>query len=126
MLISNSDDNISYRFRLIAQHQQEQLMDPDEMWVHYLQDHRDLIKENSTKVAVNETNMNLYRYRPRKFIAAAGVQEELELAFLVVNRIGNAINFTEKNYEYVYIPDYNYIYDLRRMYMTLKYQEEDL
>lgn len=126
MLISNSNDNISYRYQLIAQHNQEQLMDPSEEWVHYLQDHRELIKEHSTKIAVNETNMNLYRYRPRKFLAAAGTQEELELAFVVVNRIGDNMSFTEQNYEYVYVPEYNYIFDLRRMYVTLKYQEEDL
>lgn len=126
MITSNSDDNISYQVQLIVQSDYEQLNDPDYEWIHFLQDHRDLIRSNSRVVEVNETNMTLYRYRPRKFLANNESKEELELAFRVVNRIGDDMSFTEKNYQYVYIPTYTYIFELRRRYVTLKYQEDEL
>lgn len=126
MLISSSDNNLSYQYQLLAQSDAEALNDPDYEWIHYLQDHRELMRENSTVIAINETNMTLYRYRPRKFLDNVGAKEELEVAFRVVNRIGSDMEFSEYYYDSVYVPNYEYVYDLRRMYVTLKYQEEDL
>lgn len=120
MLISNSSDNYSYKFQLLTQADYETLNSSDAKWRHYLRDHRQLIKEHSTKVAIKESQMLTTRYRPRKFLTLNESSEHLETAFKIVNRIKDNMSFNEKNYDFVYIPDLNYITELWKMFSILE------
>lgn len=120
MLFSDTENNASFTYDLYAQILSDSLLDNDRAWIQYLQDHRQLIVNNSSRVEINEKVMTLYRYRMKKFLSSLGYEEELVLAFKVVNRIPNDLYFSEKYLDFVFIPNYSYITELRKMYVTLR------
>lgn len=120
MLFSNTEDNVSFANDLHVQILSDTLLDNDRAWIQYLQDHRKLIIDNSTKVGINEKIMTLYRYRMRKFLSSFGYEEDLVLAFRIINRIPNDLYFSEKYLDFVYVPTHTYIVELRKMYITLR------
>ena len=126
MIVSDSDNNVSFSTTIAQQIESDKYLDTDEAWLHYLQDHRSLIKQNSYKMAINETNLLTCRYRIRKFLRDNNIPDSLELVFRVVNRIANDQMFSEKNLDYVYIPSASYIEELRKMYRTLKSKVDKL
>lgn len=126
MIISNSDENTSLSVALQSQIDNDKFLDPDSAWLHYLQDHRSLIRQHSSVVTINETKLLTCRYRIRKFLRDNDISDDLELVFRVINRIPDEQMFTEKNYDRVYIPSKQYIEELRKMFRTLKSKVDKL
>ena len=122
LLISNSDLNTSFISNIQYNMNQEILNDSTESWLQYLRDHRSLIKENSDHVTIDGETIHKFRYRIRKYLRNINkTYAELELAFRIVNRLNSDRDFNESITE-VYIPHYNYIVELRKMYITVQSQ----
>lgn len=122
LLISNSDSNTSYGSHVAYKLNQEILNDSTESWIQYLRDHRSLIKEHSDHIDIDGETIHKFKYRIRKYLYNINMSyEELELAFRIVNRLNNDRDFNEEITE-VYLPRYNYIVELRKMYVTVQSQ----
>ena len=121
MLISKSSNNRNYVDNLMNQYFKEELNRREAAWIRYLQDHRDLLVKNSEWVPISRETMNVYKYRPRKFLASQNRSDELELAFMITNRFYTYMDFNFE-VEGVYIPDNRYVSELRQMYLTIARQ----
>ena len=119
MQISSSKDNTPFSdvLRKLISRESQNL--PSEDWIHFLQDHRMLIEQNSTTYTLDEETMLRYRYRIRDFLKeVAGYRSGMEQAFRVVNRLHNDQEF-DLRLTSVFIPNNNFVTELRRMYNTL-------
>ena len=88
-------------------------------WVHFLQDHFEQLRANSTYVTLNEQTMYRYRYRICDFLESVPVSRGCDQAFRIVNRLHNDLDFN-LSLEGVYIPDERFISELRVRYVTSK------
>lgn len=121
LYLSDSSDNQSYSKKMQYDLKQDTLSCPEDAWVHYLQDHRELIRENSEVVVLTEQEMRRYAYRIRDFLAYKKLTPSLTTAFRVVNRLHNDMDFTLALHS-VYLPKSRYINELYRQYNTNKNQ----
>lgn len=120
LLISDADTNTSFGVKINNQVNMELLNDNSEDWIQYLRDHRQLIREHSSIVDLDGETIHKYKYRIRKYLCSINsTYEELALAFRVANRLNCERDFNEK-LEFVYVPSYKYVAELRKMYMTIK------
>jgi len=119
LLISNSDQNVSFSAKINSKMRSEILDDSTESWIQYLRDHRRLIRKHSDLLTLNGETIHKYKYRIRKYLSGINnTYGELELAFRVANRLNSDKDFDERITE-VYLPSYNYIVELRKMYITV-------
>lgn len=126
IMISDTTQNISYANTLNSVTKRETLNDSSEAWIQYLRDHRKLIREHSDHVTVELSTMIKYKYRPRKYLLSVNTSYvELETAFRVANRFYSDEEFNE-NVTDVYIPNINYITELRKMYTTVNSRSNKL
>lgn len=118
MKLSTSENNTSYteRGRTLLSRDTLYLLSSD--WIHFLQDHRSLLQESSTRVDLTEKIMNRYQYRIRDYLKEVhNLSGGLEQAFLVINRLHCDTEFTV-DLGYVLVPDPARIRELRRIYST--------
>lgn len=121
MLVSKSTQNTSLLKDLVYQVAIEEFNKKEESWIQYLQDYRDFIRSHSKIMLVNGEILRKYVYRPRKFLSEHGSSDDMELAFMIANRLRFVTDFNLELTK-VYIPDRNYISQLRKMYLTLQNQ----
>jgi len=126
MIISSSVNNRSLLAAVVEQFNRvETLNHREPSWILYLQDHRELLRNNSHRLYVNAEVMYKYRYRPRKFLSNNQSADELELAFMITNRFKSNMDFNLGVTE-VYIPDRRYVEELRKMWTTTQQQIKKL
>ena len=126
IMISDTTQNTSYASTLNSVTKRETLNDSSEAWIQYLRDHIKLIREHSDHVTVELSTMIKYKYRPRKYLSSVNTSYvELETAFRVANRFYSDEEFNE-NVTDVYIPNINYITELRKMYTTVNSRSNKL
>lgn len=122
MFISNSDDNISFRFNLDSIIRGDQYNIGEYAWLIFLQDHREYLIQHSTLTPVTPNEMAYYKYRIRKYIMYKGYNSDYDKVFRVINRLPQDSQFNE-NVTQVYLPDNSTVAELRRSYQTLKTQQ---
>lgn len=119
MLLSTSENNVSFLQYLTRTIRNEDLHMAYGPWIQFLQDHRMLIREqHSSKIMLTEEIMNRYQYRVRSFLSEhLNYTKDLDQAFRVVNKLNSDMDFILDLQE-VYIPDPAYISELRDSFMT--------
>lgn len=118
MLISSSTSNVSMSSELKERLNRETLSLPNDEWIQFLMDHRELIKDHSKVYTLTEEIMYQYRYRIQDYLVEVHkMQKGMDQAFRIVNRLYNDMDFDLKLTE-VWVPDNGYIRDLRREYQT--------
>lgn len=121
MLISNSEDNTSFKEILNSILNEDQYNKGERAWLLYLQDHRGYIIERSKLVEITPNEMAYYKYRIRKYLSYKGYNSDYDKIFRIINRLPLDMQFNE-NVTKVYLPDSTVIAELRRSYQTLKNQ----
>lgn len=121
MLISNSEDNTSFKEILNSILNEDQYNKGERAWLLYLQDHREYIIERSKLVEITPNEMAYYKYRIRKYLSYKGYNSDYDKIFRIINRLPLDMQFNE-NVTKVYLPDSTVIAELRRLYQTLKNQ----
>ena len=121
MLISNSEDNTSFKEILNSILNEDQYNKGERAWLLYLQDHREYIIERSKLVEITPNEMAYYKYRIRKYLSYKGYNSDYDKIFRIINRLPLDMQFNE-NVTKVYLPDSTVIAELRRSYQTLKNQ----
>lgn len=121
MLISNSEDNTSFKEILNSILNEDQYNKGERAWLLYLQDHREYIIERSKLVEITPNEMAYYKYRIRKYLSYKGYNSDYDKVFRIINRLPLDMQFDE-NVTKVYLPDSTVIAELRRSYQTLKNQ----
>lgn len=121
MLISNSEDNTSFKEILNSILNEDQYNQGERAWLLYLQDHRGYIIERSKLVEITPNEMAYYKYRIRKYLSYKGYNSDYDKIFRIINRLPLDMQFNE-NVTKVYLPDSTVIAELRRSYQTLKNQ----
>lgn len=122
MFISNSDNNISFRFSLDSIIRDDQYNIGEYAWLIFLQDHREYLIQHSTLTTITPNEMAYYKYRIRKYITYKGYNSDYDKVFRVINRLPQDSQFNE-NVTQVYLPDTSTVAELRRLYQTLKTQQ---
>ena len=122
MFISNSDNNISFRFSLDSIIRGDQYNIGEYAWLIFLQDHREYLIQHSTLTTITPNEMAYYKYRIRKYITYKGYNSDYDKVFRVINRLPQDSQFNE-NVTQVYLPDTSTVAELRRLYQTLKTQQ---
>lgn len=122
MFISNSDNNISFRFSLDSIIRDDQYNIGEYAWLIFLQDHREYLIQRSTLTTITPNEMAYYKYRIRKYITYKGYNSDYDKVFRVINRLPQDSQFNE-NVTQVYLPDTSTVAELRRLYQTLKTQQ---
>ena len=122
MFISNSDNNISFRFSLDSIIRDDQYNIGEYAWLIFLQDHREYLIQHSTLTTITPNEMAYYKYRIRKYITYKGYNSDYDKIFRVINRLPQDSQFNE-NVTQVYLPDTSTVAELRRLYQTLKTQQ---
>lgn len=117
MQISTSEFNASFSTVIDKLFKRETQNLTDDDWIHFLQDHRDLIKKTSKYLELDEQTMYRYRYRIRDFLTNKGYVLGAEQAFRVVNRLDSDLDF-DLTLTGVWMPDDSFISELRRKYAT--------
>lgn len=121
MLISNSENNTSFKEILNSILNEDQYNKGERAWLLYLQDHREYIIERSKLVEITPNEMAYYKYRIRKYLLYKGYSSNYDKVFRIINRLSSDNQFNE-NVTSVYLPDSTVIAELRRSYQTLKTQ----
>ena len=121
MLISNSEDNTSFKEILNSILNEDQYNKGERAWLLYLQDHREYIIERSKLVEITPSEMAYYKYRIRKYLSYKGYNSDYDKIFRIINRLPRDMQFNE-NVTKVYLPDSTVIAELRRSYQILKNQ----
>lgn len=121
MLISNSEDNTSFKEILNSILNEDQYNKGERAWLLYLQDHREYIIERSKLVEITPSEMAYYKYRIRKYLSYKGYNSDYDKIFRIINRLPLDMQFNE-NVTKVYLPDSTVIAELRRSYQILKNQ----
>ena len=122
MFISNSDNNISFRFSLDSIIRGDQYNIGEYAWLIFLQDHREYLIQHSTLTTITPNEVAYYKYRIRKYITYKGYNSDYDKVFRVINRLPQDSQFNE-NVTQVYLPDTSTVAELRRLYQTLKTQQ---
>lgn len=122
MFISNSDNNISFRFNLDSIIRGDQYNIGEYAWLIFLQDHREYLIQHSTLTTITPNEMAYYKYRIRKYITYKGYNSDYDKVFRVINRLPQDSQFNETVTQ-VYLPDTSTVAELRRSYQTLKTQQ---
>lgn len=121
MLISNDENNTSFKEILNSILNEDQYNQGERAWLLYLQDHREYIIKRSKLVEITPNEMTYYKYRIRKYLLYKGYNSNYDKIFRIINRLPQDIQFNE-NVTSVYLPDSTVIAELRRSYQTLKTQ----
>lgn len=116
---SNSTNNRSFSEVLDANITANKFSSYDQGWIHFLYDHYRYIKERSVSAEISEATMRIYQYRVRDYLRDYHRNEELELAFRIINRLPDDKDFNYK-ITLVYVPTMETIQSLYRSYCTYR------
>lgn len=119
---STHERNTSFTSYLKQKISRQKQMVLEDDWIIFLQDHKEIIKENSTWEELTEATMKRYQYRIRDFLLDRKHQFGMEQAFRVVNRLHSDMDFV-MGLDGVWIPNDKYITELRDQYYTNKQLE---
>lgn len=89
----------------------------DDLWIQFLQDHREILKASATYYEITEELMVKYKYRVRDFVVEKLGSINYEQPFRVLNRLGSDLEFSISLIG-VYIPNIQTIHTLRNQYNT--------
>ena len=119
MQVSSSDRNVSFTEAIgtLVDRQTQHVQDSE--WIHFLQDHFEQLRANSTYFPLDETTMLRFQYRILDFLTEQKYVLGIDQAFRIVNRLHNDQEFNT-SLTGVYLPDSTFVSELRRKFVTNK------
>ena len=119
MQVSSSDRNVSFTEAIgFFSYRQKQYF-KDSYFIHFLQDHFEQLRVNSTYFPLDETTMLRFQYRILDFLTEQKYVLGIDQAFRIVNRLHNDQEFNT-SLTGVYLPDSTFVSELRRKFVTNK------
>lgn len=99
------------------------LEDPSDEWLHYLRDHKEIIREHSIYIQIPAEEMVRYRYRLEDYaFEVHGIaMKQAAIVLRVINEYASNMDF-DTAVTAIYIPDIGYLNELYRMYRTVQSQ----
>ena len=119
MQISSTERNESFTVTIDTLSSRARLHVPEPDWVHFLQDHFEKLRENSTYMTLDEKTMLRYQYRISDFLNDLQKTLGCDQAFRIANRLHSDLDFN-LSLEGVHIPSEAYLSELRMRYLTNK------
>lgn len=94
--------------------------DGSDAWRLFIQDHKQLILENSVLVTISKSTIHTYKYRIEEYLKSIGHPITLAWIVLYINNIKSNLEF--KDLDSLYIPTESYIESLYQLFSNSEQQ----
>lgn len=91
----------------------------DFMWVQFVKDHKEIIKENSTTIVLHPNDLRKFKYGIESYLTEYNYPKSIGWIVLWLNQLDSNFNFDE-SLQTIMIPDINQLISLYSQYTTNK------